>query len=70
MKLSQVETSILREAEEERTRALSYLEHGSDLVVLSQLIRSASESYDHAAALLAMRAKAERQAVKNKPEAA
>jgi hypothetical protein len=62
MRLTTVETSIIREAEEMRTRALSYLERGSDLVILSQLVREAAESYDHAAALIALRAKAESKA--------
>jgi hypothetical protein len=64
VRLEAVEQAIVQEAEEARTRALSYLEHGEDLVILAQLVRSAADSYDEAAALLVQRARAERAAVK------
>ena len=41
MKLTRVEQSLWREAAEELHRAAEYLEHGNDLVILSQLVRSA-----------------------------
>lgn len=57
MKLTRVEQSLWREAAEESLRASEYLERGDDLVILSQLVRSASESFDHLAAMLSERAK-------------
>ena len=59
MKLTRVEQSLWREASEELQHSAEYLEHGNDLVILSQLVRSASESFDHLAALLVERAKVE-----------
>lgn len=60
MKLTRVEQSLWREAEECREKAQSYLEHGCDLVILSQLVREASSSFDHLSALLVERARVER----------
>ena len=59
MRLTRVEQSLWREAAEELQRAGEYLEHGDSLVTLSQHVRSASESFDHLAALMAERAKAQ-----------
>lgn len=59
MKLNPVETLVLQEAEGERARAMAQLEHGTEGVVFAQILKSAAESYEHVAELVAMRLRAE-----------
>ncbi len=62
MKLAPVEQLVLREAEEERGRAMRHLEHEADGIVLAQMLKSAAESYSHAAELIALRMRVEAKA--------
>ena len=62
MKLNAVEQLVVQEAEEERARAFRHLEHAEDGIVLAQMLKSAAESYSHAAELIALRMRVEAKA--------
>ena len=62
MKLAPVEQLVLREAEEERARAMQHLEQGEDGIIFAQMLKSAAESYSHAAELIALRMRVEAKA--------
>ena len=59
MKLSEIEQLVVKEAEEARVRALSYLEHGSSGILLAQDLGAAGELYSEAAKMIATRARLE-----------
>ena len=59
MKLVDLEQLVVKEAEEARTRAMSYLEHGSSGILLAQDLAQAGELYQEAAKLIATRIRVE-----------
>ena len=59
MKLSDIEQLVVKEAEEARTRALAYLEHGESGILLAQDFGAAGELYSEAAKMIATRVRLE-----------